>query len=126
MSYWHVLLESRRNGSARTVSIQSGGWRRSVCVAGAPGEGAAAPGTGAWSWSGDESPIYGEAHGRIGWRGRGDVTLPVSLHGSTTTGPGRARGVDGHRRGCGASGCGGGSRFAVVGGRHVHGRTNDF
>src|SRR5882672_10412143 len=121
---WDVLLESRRNDSARTVSIRNGGWRRGVRVAVAPGEGAAAPGAGAWSWGGDESPIYGEAGGRIGRRGRGDVTLPVSLHGSTTAGSGPARGVDGHRRGCGASVCG--SRFAIVGGRQVHGRANDF
>src|SRR6266404_4342355 len=123
---WDVLLESRRNDSARTVSIRNGGRRRGVRVAVAPGEGAAAPGAGAWSWGGDESPIYGEAGGRIGWRGRGDVTLPVSLHGSTTAGSRRARGIDGHCRGCGASGCGGGSRFAVVGGRQVHGRADDF
>src|SRR6266850_1946113 len=110
----------------RAVSIRRGGGRRGVCAAVAPGEGAAAPGAGAWSWGGDESPIYGEAGGRIGWRERGDVTLPVSLHGSTTAGSGRARGVDGHGRGCGASGCGGGSRLAIVGGRQVHGRTNDF
>src|SRR6266852_163067 len=98
---------------------------RSIRVVVAPGEGAAAPGAGPWSWSGDESPIYGEAGGRIGRRGRGDVALPVSLHGRTTAGSGRARSVDGHCRGCGASGCGGGSRFAVVGGGQVHGRTND-
>src|SRR6267378_3122463 len=61
---WDVLLESRRNGNARTVSIRRGGWRRGVCAAVAPGEGAAAPGAGAWSWGGDESPIYGEAGGR--------------------------------------------------------------
>src|SRR5882724_9626276 len=123
---WDVLLESRRNGSARTISIRRGGWRRGVRAAVAPGEGAAAPGASAWSWGGDVSPIYGEAGGRIGWRGRGDVTLPVSLHGSTTAGSGRARAVDGHRRVCGASGCERGSRLAVVGGRQVHGRTNDF
>src|SRR5712664_4721053 len=123
---WDVLLESRRNGNARTVSIRRGGWRRGVRAAVAPGEGAAAPGAGAWSWGGDESPIYGEAGWRIGWRGRGDAAIPVSVYGGTAAGSRPAHGADGHGSGCGASGRGGSSGLAVVGGRQVHGRTNDF
>src|SRR6266850_23 len=122
----HVLLESRRNGSDRTVALQSGGWRRSVCFAAAPNHGAAALGTGPRRRCGDEAPIHGEAGGRIGWRGHRDITLPVSVHGRATPGSGRARRVDGHGRGCGASGCGGSSRLAVVGWRQVHGWTDDF
>src|SRR6266571_4489996 len=46
----------------------------------------AAPGAGARSWGGDESPIYGEADGRIGLRGHVDIAVPVSVHGETATG----------------------------------------
>src|SRR5260370_42324183 len=68
------MLESQRNGGGRTVAIRSGGWRRGVGAAVAAGEGAPAPGAGARSWGGDESPIYGEAGGRIWQQGRGGGT----------------------------------------------------
>ncbi len=92
----------------------------------ATGTGASAPGDGARSWGGDESPIYGAACGRIGWRGRGHVSIPVSVHGNTAADSRRSRSSDGDGRGCGSSGCGGSSWLAVVGGRQVNGRTNDF
>src|SRR5260370_21281336 len=120
------MLESRRNGSGRTVAIWCGGRRRGIGVALPAGEGAVAPGAGEWRWGGDESPLHGEAGGRIGWCGRGHAAVPVSVYGAKATGPGRACGADGHGRGRGARGCGGGSWLAVVGGRQIYGRTNDF
>src|SRR5256885_8577919 len=72
---WDVLLESRRNGSARTVSIRRGGWRRGIRAAVAPGEGAAAPGASAWSWGGGVLTLYGEACGRHSWRVLGRAIL---------------------------------------------------
>src|SRR5712664_1851187 len=121
-----TLLKSRRNGGGRTVAVWRGTRRRGIGAALPAGEGAAAPGAGAWSWGRNESPIYGEAGGRIGWRGRGDAAIPVSVYGGTAAGSRPARGADGHGSGCGASGRGGSSGLAVVGGRQVHGRTNDF
>src|SRR5882762_5439502 len=70
----HVLLESRRNGGGCTVAICGGGRGGGFGSALATGTGASAPGDGARSWGGDESPIYGAACGRIGWRGRGHVS----------------------------------------------------
>src|SRR3989442_2229313 len=121
-----VLLESLRNGGGRTVTIWRGGRRRGIGVALPAGERAVAPGAGARSWGGDESPFYGEPGGRIGWCGRSDVSIPVSVHGGTAAGSRRAHSAYGNCRGCGANGCGGGSGVAITGGRQVHGRTNDF
>src|SRR5258707_15404550 len=78
-----VLLESRRNGGERTVAICTGGRRRGVGAAIAACEGAMAAAAGAWSWGGDESSIYWEARERICWWGRGEIGVPVSVHGGT-------------------------------------------
>src|SRR5207249_9631924 len=83
---WYVLLESRRNGGGRTVTIWRGGRRRGVGAVVAADEASATPSAGAWGWGGDESPIYGEAGGRIGWCGRSDITVPVSVHGGAAAG----------------------------------------
>src|SRR5882762_10135407 len=81
-----VLLESRRNGGGRTVTIWRGGRRRGVGAVVAAVEGAAAAGAGAWGWGRDESPIYGEVGGGIGRCGRSDTTVPVSVHGGAAAG----------------------------------------
>src|SRR5260370_19374992 len=100
--------------------------RRSIGVALPAGERAMAPRSGARSRRGDEPPIYGKAGGRIGRRGCGNVSIPVSVHGTTAAHSRPADSSDGDSRNCGAKGRGGGSWVAVVGGRQVHGRTNDF
>src|SRR6266852_1436499 len=85
-----------------------------------------APRSGARSRRGDESPIYGKPGGRIGWSGRGNVSIPVSVHGATAAGSRPAAGADGDCRSCGADGRGDGSWLTFADGRQVHGRANDF
>src|SRR5713101_2176052 len=121
-----VLLESRRDGRGRTITIWRGRRRRSIGVALSAGERAMAPRFGARSWRGDEPPIYGKAGGRIGRRGRSDASIPVSVHGAAAAGSRPADSSDDNRCGCSTSSRGGGSWLAVVGGRQVHGRTHDF
>src|SRR5256885_14526441 len=88
-------------------------------------------GAGTWSGSGDASSFYERAGGGVGASGRGNAAVSVSLYGGAAEGSRQAGGADGD--GCGGGACGAsipdsrsGSRFAVAGGRKVHGRANDF